>query len=242
MRPARPNLAGLLPLSAALDWLVLAGVGVALVLWRPVPALVIGLVVLDLVRFGMGQNPAIPIAHAKQPATAAIRFLQARDPARFAGLVPDFGITPLPADVAMRYGLQDARGYDYPVVDRYDKLWRRAVAPNLPFIPPTTLATTTPTSLRALGLLGVRSLVGQPGDRKLPLPVAYDGPDARIYDNPRALPRAWVAADTAPHSGPAAGNPRARLRPAPHGGHRGRDERRRAAAAAPRSPTTRTAT
>jgi hypothetical protein len=198
----KANLAGLLPLSAALDWLVLAGVGVALVLWRPVPALVIGLVVLDLVRFGMGQNPAIPIAHAKQPATAAIRFLQARDPARFAGLVPDADITPLPADVAMRYGLQDARGYDYPVVDRYDTLWRRAVAPDLPFIPPTTLATTTPTALRVLGLLGVRSLVSQPSDRKLPLPVAYDGPDARIYENPRALPRAWVASNTAHSADP----------------------------------------
>ena len=98
------------------------------------------LVALDLFRFGMGQNPSIPLDHAKQPTTAAIRFLQAREPARFAGLVPDFGITPLPADVAMRYGLHDARGYDYPIVDRYDALWKRAVAPKLPFIPPTTLA------------------------------------------------------------------------------------------------------
>jgi hypothetical protein len=135
----------------------------------------------------MGQNPAIPLDHARQPTTAAIRFLQAREPARFAGLVPDFGITPIPADTGMRYGLHDARGYDYPVESHYDKLWRAAVAPKLPFIPPTTLATTTPRSLRALGL------VGQPSDKRLPLPVAYDGPDARIYDNPRALPRAWVA-------------------------------------------------
>jgi hypothetical protein len=188
----RANLPGLLPMAAALDWLVLAGVGVAIVLWRPVPALIVGVVVLDLFRFGMGQNPSIPLDHARQPTTPAIRFLQAREPARFAGLVPDFGITPLPADVAMRYRLQDARGYDYPIVDRYDELWRRAVAPKLPFIPPTTLASATPLSLKVLGMLGVRSLVGQPGDKRLPLPVAYDGPDARIYDNPRALPRAWV--------------------------------------------------
>jgi hypothetical protein len=146
----------------------------------------------------MGQNPAIPIDHARQPTTAAIRFLHNREPARFAGLVPDFGITPIPADVAMRYGLTDARGYDYPIVDRYDALWKRAVAPRLPFIPPTTLATTTPLSLKVLGMLGVRSLVGQPGDKRLPLPVAYDGPDARIYDNPRALPRAWVVPSARP--------------------------------------------
>lgn len=194
----KANLPGLLPMSAALDWLVIAGVGVAIVLWRPIPALIVGVVVLDLLRFGMGQNPAIPIDHAKQPTTAAIRFLQHREPARFAGLVPDFGITPIPADVAMRYGLTDARGYDYPIVNRYDALWKRAVAPNLPFIPPTTLATTTPLSLKILGMLGVRSLVGQPGDKRLPLPVAYDGPDARIYDNPRALPRAWVVPSARP--------------------------------------------
>ena len=155
----KANLAGLLPLSAALDWLVLAGVGVAdraAARAARVPALIVGVVVLDLFRFGMGQNPSIPLDHAKQPTTAAIRFLQAREPARFAGLVPDFGITPLPADVAMRYRLQDARGYDYPIVDRYDELWKRAVAPKLPFIPPTTLASATPLSLKVLGMLGVR--------------------------------------------------------------------------------------
>ena len=84
--------------------------------------------------------------------------------------MPDCGITPLPADVAMRYGLHDARGYDYPIVDRYDALWRRAVTePEAAgFIPPTTLASTTPKALRALGLLGV-SQPDAAGRQALPL-------------------------------------------------------------------------
>ena len=47
-----------------------------------------------------GQNPAIPVTHAEQPVTGAIRYLQRQRPARFAGLAPEAGIPPLPADVA----------------------------------------------------------------------------------------------------------------------------------------------
>lgn len=196
-------LAGLLPLAAAVAWLVLAGSGAALVtaVWRGrlspgrAAPLAVALVAADLLRFGIGENPSIPLGHARQPATRAIEILRERLPARFTGTVPDFGITPLNADTAMRYGLQDARGYDYPVERRYDRLWRKAVAPRIPFIPPTTLAAATPQALRGLSLLGVRSLVAQTTDRSLEAPglrVAYDGRDARIYDNARALPRAWM--------------------------------------------------
>ena len=38
-------------------------------------------------------------------------------------------LTPLTANVGMRFGLSDARGYDYPTEKRYDALWRRAVNP-----------------------------------------------------------------------------------------------------------------
>jgi hypothetical protein len=92
----------------------------------------------------------------------------------------------------MRFGLYDARGYDYPVELRYDRLWRRAIAARDPFIPPTTMARSDERALRALGLLGVSRLVQRREDPRLPLPVAYDGPDARIYANPYAQPRAWV--------------------------------------------------
>jgi hypothetical protein len=202
-----PALFALAPMAAGVAWLGLCGAAVALAALRArgrlageaLVTLALALTVLDLVRFGMGQNPAIPLDHARQPVTGAIRYLQSHRPARFVGVVPDSGIVPLPADVGMRYGIYDARSYDYPVERRYDALWRRAIAPKLPFFPPTTLAKSDPGALRALGLLGVRDLLQQRSDRRLTgLRVGYDGPDARVYENPRAQPRAWVVDRVAP--------------------------------------------
>ncbi len=190
-----------MPLSALLEWVPLAGLGLlllALRVTRRLPAgafaiLAVALITIDLFRAGMGQNPAIPLSHARQPVTGAIRYLQAQRPARFVGIVPTQLLTPMPADAAMRYGLYDARSYDYPIEARYDRLWVRYVAPHVPFIPPTTLASTTPVALRVLGLLGVSSLMQQPIDPPLHnLRLAYDGADTRVYANPSALPRAFL--------------------------------------------------
>ena len=191
-------------LGAFIVWLVVAGGGLLLVALRlrgrlgPIAfvALAAALVAIDLFRAGMGQNPAIPEEHAVQPVTGAIRHLEAHRPARFAGIHLPGSVVPLPPDVAMSLGLLDARGYDYPVERRYDRLWRRAVAPPGTFEPPTTLARTTPDALRALSLLGVRDLVEQSVGPRQSVPslrLAYDGDDARVYENARALPRAWVA-------------------------------------------------
>ena len=52
---------------------------------RPVGAwfagLALALVVVDLLRAGMGYNPAIPDAHADQPLTGALRYLADQQPA-----------------------------------------------------------------------------------------------------------------------------------------------------------------
>ena len=73
----------------------------------------------------MGQNPAIPVAHAETPRTGA---MAAIGDERFVAVGgANAGITPLTANVGMRYGLRDGRGYDYPTDKRYDDLWRRAV-------------------------------------------------------------------------------------------------------------------
>src|SRR5919202_1268685 len=94
----------------------------------------------------------------------------------------------------MRYRVYDARGYEYPVERRYDRLWRRAVSGATGFTPPTLQVRVTPQALRTLGLLGVRDLLAPPGGPRRALPVLYDGRDARVYANPDALPRAWVVA------------------------------------------------
>ena len=127
-----------------------------------------------------------------------IRFLQARKPARFAGLAPTAPISlavPMTPSVAMRYGLYDARGYDYPVELRYAELWKRVITPskscNYAFCPES--AGTTPAALKALGILGVHDLLQQRRDAPLRrFRALYDGPDARVYANPAALPRAFV--------------------------------------------------
>jgi membrane protein YfhO len=95
----------------------------------------------------------------------------------------------------MRYGLYDARGYDFPFEERYAELWKRVIAHspdcNYAFCPES--AGRSPRALRALGLLGVTDLLQNRGDPPLTgFRVAYDGPDARIYRNPSALPRAFL--------------------------------------------------
>jgi hypothetical protein len=170
-------------------------------------ALAIALVAADLLRAGMGQNPAVPVARATQPVTGAIRHMRAHAPARFAGVLAGFGALPLPPDVGMRYGLYDARGYDYPVIERFDRLWLDAVAPPTMVYPPTIVADPNPRALRVLSLLGVRDLLHQKGEPPLKdagLRLAYYGPDAQVYENDRALPRAVVAGSQHVVSGEAA--------------------------------------
>jgi hypothetical protein len=197
---------GILKLASVLQWLVLAGLAVALVALRlrgrvgnsAWVALAAFLVAADLLRAGMGYNPAIPTDHATQPATGAIRFLQARRPARFAGIRTTAPVSltyPVPPNVAMRYGIYDARGYVIPEETRYADLWRRAITPNpdcyYSFC--TVAADTSSRALRALGVIGVSLLLQNHRDQPLGrFRAAYAGPDARIYANPFALPRAYL--------------------------------------------------
>jgi hypothetical protein len=197
-------------LSALLQWLVLAGAALVLIVLRvrgyagprrlalpavAFAALAVLVLTADLFRAHMGFNPAIPIEHAEQPSTGALRYLEERRPNRFAGFNrPGIG-QPLEPNLAMRYDLYDARGYDYPVIQRYDRLWRATAAPPGEFIPPTTRAEPTARSLRGLSLLSVTDVMQDPHDPPLDLPglrIAYDAADARIYRNENALPRAFV--------------------------------------------------
>ena len=152
----------------------------------------------------MGENPAISEAHAVQPVTPAIRFLQKQVPARFVAVAPYIGVNPLPPDVNMRYGLYDARGYDLPVISSFGQVWTRYVAPPTPLLPLDTPAVPVldlefhPGALRILSLMGVTDILEQKAEKPLQLPgvhVAYDGPDATVYSNDNALPRTWLVSD-----------------------------------------------
>jgi hypothetical protein len=78
---------------------------------------------------------------------------------------------------------------------RYDRLWRGTAGPTSDLIPPTTVAQPTVESLRTLSLLSVSDVLQGPDDEPLRLPglrLVYDGDDARVYRNPRALPRVFL--------------------------------------------------
>ncbi|HTW10909.1 MAG TPA: YfhO family protein, partial [Acidimicrobiales bacterium] len=196
-------------LSALITWVVFAGLAALLLYARArlglrgtvFAVLAVLLVVADLFRAGMGFNPAITDAAAQQPTTPAIRYLQHEGLARFVGVEPYVGINPLPPDIGLRYGLYDARGYDFPVSARFGEMWTRYVAPPTPLLPLDTTTVpyynlaTEPATLRILSLLGVRNIMlekGQPALHLAGVRVGYDGSDAVIYTNDNALPRTWL--------------------------------------------------
>jgi hypothetical protein len=189
--------------AAVLEWLVLAGAAAALIalqLRRPMApkvfaGLAVSLLVLDLFKAGMGFNPVIPVEHASQPATGAIRYLQARRPERFVGLRPPRGLVvdPVPPNVAMGFGLFDARAYDYPVDRRYRRLWATRMPASFDGAPISVPA--DPRVLAVLRLLNVKYLVQDPAGPALRFPglrMVYDGSDARIYRDDRAVPRVFM--------------------------------------------------
>ena len=207
---------GVMRLASLISWLTFAGAGLLLVALRlrgrlaatAFVVLALALVVLDLFHIDMGQNPAIDRKYASQPATGAIRYLQAHRPARFAA-TDEFSQNAIP----FRFHLYEGRGYDQPNLRRYDKLWRREVvgggetiAAGLVNIP-LRLPDVTERGLRTLRLLGVQYILrGKQVASLAPTPQVsdvsplrvngltqvYDGPDARVYRVEGAMPRAFV--------------------------------------------------
>jgi hypothetical protein len=212
-----PAAADVIRSSALVVWGCLAGAALLLIALRatrlPVrwlAGLALALVVVDLMRAGMGYNPSIPSDHADQPETGALGYLAERTPARFAALGD------VPQNVpALRLRIQDARGYDLPILERYNQLWRREVSPEYPDLTSTfdSLFLQVPRlderRLRTLRLLGVtdllvppRSAPQQPEGLDTPgLTPAYSGPDAQVLRVDGALPRTFVAGAQQPVEG-----------------------------------------
>lgn len=186
-------------LASLIVWLSFAGAAALLLILRlrgrlsgrTFGALAVALVVADLFRIGVGLNPAIEKDVATVPANAAIQYLQDRRPGRFVGAEPPaFARHPMQPNIAMYFGLDDARGYDFPVEKRYGKLWRRAVYDGDEI--PELTAPINEESMRALNLLAVSDIMVGP-DGPFPhepgLRRVRTGPGWSIYANERALPR-----------------------------------------------------
>jgi hypothetical protein len=203
--------------ASMIVWITVAGAAAALLALRfggrvgtgAFAALALALVCVDLFRAGMGYNPAIDRDRAEVPATETVRMLQRQAPARFVSTAE------VPQNVIpMRFGLREARGYDVPIVRRFDELWREAVDPRSEGVAaglldiPLELRDVTPAALRALRLLGVTHVLqGATGRAATPpyetepapellrvpgLAQVHRGPDARLYRMEERLPRAWI--------------------------------------------------
>jgi hypothetical protein len=191
-------------LASVLEWAVVAAAGFALIALRlrgrlaatPFVALAVLVVCIDLFHQGMGYNPAIDRKWAEQPATGSIRELERRKPARFVSMEP------IPQSVIpFKFELYEARGYDLPIMRRFDRLWRSQVSPESSSVAkglldtPLALRQLTPAGLRTLRLLGVTDLMQSPRDKPLRaagVRLTYEGRDARLYRVQGALPRAFV--------------------------------------------------
>lgn len=202
-----PSNADIIRLSSLIVWLTLAALGLLLLALRlrgklPVAGFVLCaslLVAGDLFRAGMGYNPAIDQKYATQPPTPAIRYLQSQRPGRFVTDSDDITQNVIP----MRYHLYEARGYDLPVMSRFDRLWRSQLEPQFPSqvspfpisIPLTAIPHISVQGLRTLRLLGVTDILQSLAQPLLRLPgvhVAYAGRDARVYHVDGALPRVFI--------------------------------------------------
>jgi hypothetical protein len=154
---------------------------------RAAAALLVLLVALDLLHVAHGYQKMIPTATVVPRPTPAIAFLQ-----RHAGDRRIVGLgDSLPDDFGTVYGLRDVRGRDVPQPSlRFDSLWA-AMSPEDDF---GTIAATTPTTFKLLGVLGARYLLAPPQASlsRHGVSLAYRGEDATVYANAFALPRAIV--------------------------------------------------
>jgi hypothetical protein len=142
--------------------------------------------VCDLLLAHGGILGALP-AERLYPETGAVRFLRERD-----GRVAGIGQALRP-NAAMVYGLHDPRGDDPVKLERYEKVYATFAPGDPVFYEPIA-------HWRApwLDRLGVRWVMAEPGASDAPDPswrLAYDGPDARVFERPGALPLVrWDAA------------------------------------------------
>jgi len=180
--------------TAVAWWFLLAG-GLILVLFVSrrkagvLVAAVLSLAVLDAAHVARGYNPMAPSEHAFPEAPPGVEFLQQNaGTERLAGV----GIT-IPPDTSTVYRLRDVRGNDPPMPTlRFLRLFR--------LVNPTqgadwlAIPTLTPLGLRVLSALNVRWLMFPPGSAaSMPgLSPAYSGPDAVIFRNSAAVPRAYL--------------------------------------------------
>ncbi|HEU4703105.1 MAG TPA: hypothetical protein VFS37_11550, partial [Conexibacter sp.] len=180
-------------------WLLLAvAVGAVLMLARsrprwsgPAAAAIVLLLAFDLLHYAHGWNPMGPASETIPRPTGAVRYMRSHaGQDRIVGL----GIT-LQTDWPTMYRLADVRGRDAPQPSlEFARLWLA-----LDSLEVATVRRFDAASVNVLGLLGARWLLTAPdfepaGLAQRDIRLAYSGADAAVYENTRAVPRAFVPA------------------------------------------------
>jgi hypothetical protein len=180
--------------AAAWRWALICALGLASLALSRRPRIALGLVLAlvaaDLVTLDRGYHGSIPQAWATPPVPPTISYLQAHQ-----GTDRVLGhLTALPADLAERYGLRDARmGVVVPDTLRHRLLWTGLGAVDGD---QEAYSAYAPDAHKLADLFAVRYLLLPPGTR----PPAWASPVLRtpaatVAVNPAAFPRAWVAYD-----------------------------------------------
>ncbi|MBI4245894.1 MAG: hypothetical protein HY614_01770, partial [Candidatus Rokubacteria bacterium] len=183
------------PFLQYLAFLVLAAGAALAALWlgRPAtPAAAAALLVAQLAStapLAATYNPVIDRATfypAPPPAVRHVQAAEVREPGRvlFAAV----------KNTGMLYGLHEVTGYDGMTPRRIGQLVSPVVGGGLNLIASGSINPTVDLASPVFDLLGVRRLVVPRGMDALPphFVLDYDGPDARVWRNPRALPRAFL--------------------------------------------------
>ena len=175
------------------------GIGCLAVLGRArgmVPfLLVVAVCVLDLA-FLQGYNVSLPPAKAYPPKPPSIAYLQ-RQPGLFrvSAVRAGFAMDVFLPNAAATYGLEGIEGHDPPVSKRWALFQRDVLGQQgLSLERLLTAPRTTGPSLTALRMMNTRFYIAKPGasSPNPALRTAYSGPDATVFEDPAALPRAYV--------------------------------------------------
>jgi hypothetical protein len=171
---------------------------------RATAAVALTLVVLALdLGYLRGYNQMLPPEQAYPGETPALDFLAARtDGSRVSVIRPGpFPPYVLPPNTAALHEIEAVQGYDYPQPKRWaDLSWfvlgERGVTRELVLRSPEPRGA----ALAALRMVGTRWYVASPGAEP-PNPgfrAVYRGDDATVFEDVRALPRAWLVGRTRP--------------------------------------------
>jgi hypothetical protein len=143
-----------------------------------------------------GLNAWLPPAQAHPARPAAVDALRhAPKPSRVAVIRGANALEVMPPNTLARYGIDGIEGYDFPL----SRTWSDFQSVALHFAglrPESRVAKTAPDAptVNAMRAFNVGYYIARPGTSAPDprLETAYSGPDATVFRDPGAMPRAWV--------------------------------------------------